>query len=54
MRGDRHVTTDHPMTAAELWLNGLIVGLALGLPVGILVTLALGPVDRWLDDRWRQ
>lgn len=31
-----------------------ILGLALGIPLGTLLTILLGPVDRWLDVHWRR
>jgi hypothetical protein len=36
-----------------VWLAGLIVGLGLGVPLGLLLAFYLGSVDRWLDGRWR-
>jgi hypothetical protein len=31
---------------------GLGVGIALGIPVGLILSSLLGQVDRWLDARW--
>ena len=44
-----------PMTAGDLWLAGLIIGIALGIPTGhVLGRYLFDPVDRWLDEHWQQ
>lgn len=35
------------------YFAGLAFGLYLGIPVGALLYMALGPLDRWLDVRRR-
>jgi hypothetical protein len=37
-----------------LWLQGLLIGLTLGIPLGTTVAIILRPVDRWLDVHWRR
>jgi len=32
---------------------GLLIGIALGIPVGYLLRALVAPVDRWLDERRR-
>ena len=43
------------MTPADIWLLGLAVGIALGVPIGhVLRRFIFDPLDRWLDEHWER